>query len=46
MRMTPLDIQQQIFSTAFRGYSREDVDAFIDRVRLEYETLYSENRRL
>lgn len=46
MRLTPLDLQQQIFSSSFRGYSREDVDAFLNKVRLEYESLYAENRRI
>ena len=32
MTLTPEDIERQVFSQEFRGYSRGEVDAFLDRV--------------
>ena len=46
MRLTPLDIQQQRFRTAFRGFDVKEVDAFLELVRTQYEELILENRRL
>ncbi len=42
MKVTPLDIQQKRFRPAFRGYERSEVDAFLDTVRDEMETLVRE----
>jgi cell division initiation protein len=42
MKVTPLDIQQQRFPVAFRGYERTVVDAFLDTVREEMEGLVRE----
>ena len=42
MKVTPLDIQQKRFHVAFRGYERSEVDAFLDTVREEMETLVRE----
>jgi cell division initiation protein len=42
MKVTPLDIQQKRFHVAFRGYERSEVDAFLDTVRDEMETLVRE----
>ena len=42
MKVTPLDIQQQRFPVAFRGYERTAVDAFLDTVREEMEALVRE----
>jgi cell division initiation protein len=42
MKVTPLDIQQKRFHVAFRGYERTEVDAFLDTVREEMETLVRE----
>jgi cell division initiation protein len=42
MKVTPLDIQQQRFPVAFRGYERTAVDAFLDTVREEMEGLVRE----
>lgn len=46
MRMNPADFQSQPFGQAFRGYNREDVDAFIERIRFEYEAVFRENKQL
>jgi len=46
VRLTPLDIQQQRFRTAFRGFDIKEVDAFLELVRAQYEELILENRRL
>lgn len=40
--LTPLDIQKKEFNRAFRGYSMEEVDSFLDRVTSDYENLYRE----
>ncbi|HOV78467.1 MAG TPA: DivIVA domain-containing protein [Bacillota bacterium] len=44
--LTPLDIQRKEFRKAFRGYSEEDVDSFLDRVIQDYENLLRENHEL
>ncbi|MHB1127863.1 MAG: DivIVA domain-containing protein [Bacillota bacterium] len=46
MSLTPLDIQNKEFRKAFRGYSEEEVDSFLDKVIQEYERLYQENQYL
>ena len=43
MKISPLDIQQQRFRTTFRGLDRGEVDAFLNLVASEVETL---NRRI
>jgi len=42
MKVTPLDIQQKKFRVTFRGYERTEVEAFLDVVREEMETLVRE----
>lgn len=44
--LTPLDIQKKEFRRAFRGYSEEEVDTFLDRITTDYEGLYRENQEL
>ncbi len=44
--LTPLDIQQQAFRQAFRGYNEKDVDEFLDTLTEQYTRLTEENRRL
>lgn len=41
--LTPLDIHNKEFKRAFRGYSEEEVDEFLDRIIKDYEQLYREN---
>jgi cell division initiation protein len=42
MNISPLDIQQKRFHTAFRGYETKEVDSFLDLVREEMEALLRE----
>jgi cell division initiation protein len=42
MNITPLDIQQKRFHTAFRGYDRGEVETFLDLVREDMELLLRE----
>ncbi len=44
--LTPLDIQKKEFKHAFRGYSEEEVDTFLDLVVQDYENLIRENQEL
>ena len=46
MKITPMDIQQQQFRTAFRGFDIQEVDAFLDLVRQEFETLIARKHDL
>ena len=46
MKITPIDIQQMEFKTRVRGYDRREVDAFLDAVSENYETIVRENRGL
>lgn len=46
MKITPLDIQQQRFRTAWRGLDRAEVDAFLNLVASEVEALVRENHDL
>lgn len=43
MRLTPRDIQEKEFSSAFRGYKEEEVDGFLDEVTEAYEAVFKEN---
>lgn len=40
--LTPMDIHNKEFKRGFRGYSEEDVDAFMDDVAGDYEKVYRE----
>ena len=42
--ITPMDLENKKFSTSMRGYSKNEVDAFMAELVKEYETLYRENR--
>lgn len=44
MTMTPREIQEKQFHDAFRGYSHEEVDLFIDQVAEAYDQIYRENQ--
>ena len=44
--LTPLDIQNKEFKKAFRGYSEDEVDEFLDQIMIDYEKLYKENAEL
>ena len=38
--ITPLDIQTKTFSNSEMGYKKAEVDAFIEELLRDYETLY------
>ncbi len=40
--LTPMDIHNKEFKRGFRGYSEEDVDAFMDDIAGDYEKVYRE----
>lgn len=46
MRVTPIDIQHREFPIKFRGFDKEEVNAFLKEVTEEYEVLIKENNRL
>jgi cell division initiation protein len=46
MRLTPLDIHQKEFRRGLRGYSEEEVDAFLEEVANEFERIFQENIEL
>ncbi len=43
MKITPLDIQQMVFRTKFRGYDREEVNRFLEELAQTVEALNREN---
>lgn len=44
--ITPIEIKNKEFRRAFRGYSEEEVEDFLDIVTEDFETLYKENMDL
>jgi cell division initiation protein len=47
MRLTPVDIRQQQFTTRlFRGYDFQEVDTFLEDIADDYEELVKENALL
>ena len=46
MRITPMDIRQQQFRVRFRGFDRQEVDAFLADVAEDYEHLVKDNALL
>ncbi len=43
MKITPLDIRQKRFGSAFRGYAQREVEAFLELVAGEFEEVVKEN---
>src|SRR6478609_9565406 len=43
MKITPLDIQQTVFRTGFRGYDKEEVNRFLEEIAETVEELNREN---
>ena len=39
MSITPQDIVDKASSTKFRGYDKEEVDEFLDKIYIDYEEL-------
>lgn len=46
MKLTPLEIKQQTFEKAIRGYDTADVNAFLALMANEFEQLITKNREL
>ena len=46
MKLTPLDIQQQQFKIKFRGFDVREVDAFLEQLADDFESLLSNNMSL
>jgi cell division initiation protein len=46
MKITPIEIRQKEFLKAFRGYEKEEVDAFLNSLSKEWERVMEENREL
>lgn len=44
--ITPMDIHNREFKKGFRGYSEEDVDAFMTQVANDYEVVFRDNREM
>lgn len=44
--ITPLDIQNKIFTRAVRGYKEEEVDGFLDSLTIDYEKVIDDNESL
>jgi len=43
MKITPLDIRQKRFASAFRGFTQREVEAFLELVAGEFEEVVKEN---
>ncbi|MBX9850982.1 MAG: DivIVA domain-containing protein [Cytophagaceae bacterium] len=46
MKITPIEIRQKDFQKAFRGYEKEEVDAFLLSLSQEWERIMDENKEL
>jgi cell division initiation protein len=46
MKITPLDIRQKRFEASFRGFTRREVEAFLELVAAEFEEVVKENIQL
>ena len=46
MRITPLEIRQKTFEKNFRGYEKEEVQAFLITLSQEWERVLDENKEL
>lgn len=46
MPFQPVDLDNISFNRAFRGYKKEEVDNFLENIRLDLESLYRENKEL
>lgn len=44
MKVTPIEIRQKSFEKVFRGYDKEDVDAFLVSLSQEWERVIDENK--
>ncbi|HEY8401538.1 MAG TPA: DivIVA domain-containing protein [Cytophagaceae bacterium] len=46
MKITPIEIRQKDFEKAFRGYEKDEVDAFLLSLSQEWERIIDENKEL
>jgi cell division initiation protein len=46
MKITPLEIRQKSFEKNFRGYDKDEVDAFLNTLSLEWERVLDEQKDL
>jgi cell division initiation protein len=46
MKISPLSIKKQEFNKAMRGYDKDEVQAFLDKLADEFEALHKENDSL
>jgi cell division initiation protein len=46
MKISPLSIKKQEFNKSFRGYDREEVEAFLEKLSDEFEELQTENEAI
>ncbi len=46
MVLTPLDIQKKEFRHVLRGYSEDEVNAFLDQIAQDFENMIRENQEL
>lgn len=46
MDLSPLEIQKKEFSKSMRGYNKEEVDEFLEKLTENYEKIYKENKDL
>ncbi len=46
MKISPIDIRESRFKSAFRGYDRKDVEAFLTMVAQDFENILRENNDL
>ena len=46
MIFTPDGIRKQEFNKSFRGFDKEEVHAFLEKLSTEFETLFNENETI
>ncbi len=44
--ITPNDIETKVFSSSLRGYSKKEVDEFLDQVMIDYQALMDQNAKM
>ena len=46
MKITPIEIRQKSFEKTFRGFEKDDVNAFLLSLSKEWERIQEENKHL
>ena len=46
MKITPLEIRQKTFEKVFRGYEKDEVNAYLQSLSMEWERMLDENKEL